>query len=323
MFDLDTLTLASPVALLLLPLPLLAARLLPPTSGGSGALYVPGVIAGRLDAATAAGLGAAGRKLLPIVLWIALVLALAGPRSVIPSPALPASDRDIVLALDLSGSMKIEDFELDGRPVRRLDAVKSVAADFVRRRAGDRVGLVIFAETAYFAAPPSYDVEAVARTIEGATIGISGLSTAISEGLGLALKRLQDSRAPSRVVILLSDGVNTSGAVDPVEAAELARSLGVRVHTIAMGIHTTDDPEATRDAVDAATLRAIAEQSGGTTFRVKTTADLDAVIDAIDQMESNRMEAPAAEIYRELWVWPAGLAFLAALGLLFTGRKPA
>jgi Ca-activated chloride channel family protein len=316
-------SLATPLALILLPLPLVAARLLPPMSGGGGALFVPLTVASRFGTGGGSGLGVAGRKFLPVILWLALVVALAGPRIVVSNPALPASGRDIVLALDLSGSMKGEDFELNGEPTQRLEAVKRVAINFVRRRVGDRVGLVIFAERAYFAASLTYDVEAVARRIDEATIGISGRSTAISEGLGLALKRLETSDAPSRVVILLSDGVNTSGKVEPRDAAKLAQELGVRVHTIALGLHDTTDGSNTRDAVDAETLRAVAELSGGTSFRVRTTADLEAVGHSIDEMESNRSEAPAVEIYRDLWIYPAILAFLIALGLLVIDRRRA
>jgi Ca-activated chloride channel family protein len=315
------LSLATPLALLLLPLPLLAVRFLPPLSGGSGALVVPLTIATRMGAADGAGPGGAGRKWIPLALWVALVVALAGPRIVMPNPALPASGRDIVLALDLSGSMEKEDFELDGAPARRLDAVKRVVIDFVRQRTGDRVGLVIFAEKAFFAAPPTFDVEAVARIVEEATIGISGRSTAISDGLGLALKRLEASTSPSRVVILFSDGVNTSGNVEPRDAARLARELGVRVHTIALGQYDTSDGSGNRDAVDAETLQAVAQMSGGTNFRVRTTADLVDVGRTIDAMETNPAKAPAVQIYRDLWVFPAGLALLLALALLLVKRR--
>lgn len=316
-------SLASPLALLLLPLPFLVARFMPAARGGSGAMVVPLTIAGGLGSMGGAAIAGAGRKLLPVLLWLALVFAISGPRLVSPSPVLPSSDRDIVLALDLSGSMEREDFELDGKPARRLDSVKRVAVDFVRGRAGDRIGLVIFAEKAFFATPLTYDVEAVAQAIEQATIGISGRSTAISDGLGLALKRLEPSSSASRVVILLSDGVNTSGTVEPKDAARLARELGVRVHTIAMGIKETTDEGGNRDAVDAATLRAVAELSGGTSFRVRTTADLEAVGQSIDAMEANGNLAPPAEIYRDLWSYPAGAAFLMALLLLYLSRRSA
>lgn len=315
-------SLSSPFALALLPLPLLAARLWPrsPRSGGA-ALLVPQTIAAQLGKEGPGGNLAATRRLVPALLWVSLVIALAGPRTLAPHPALPPSGRDLVLAFDLSGSMEERDFELDGVPLQRLEALKRVATDFVRRRRGDRVGFVAFADKAYFAAPLTYDVEAVAHALGEATIGIAGRSTAISEGLGLALKRLETSPAPSRVVILLSDGVNTGGVVQPLDAAEFAGRLGVRVHTIALGRYDTRDTGGERDVVDAETLRAIAEASGGTTFRVRNLADLSAVADSLDTLEPNRTdEERMTDVYREFWIYPAGLAFALALALLIPTR---
>ncbi|MGE0212721.1 MAG: VWA domain-containing protein [Parvibaculaceae bacterium] len=313
-------SLAFPLALLLLPLPLLAMHLLPPVREPVAALVVPSPLASRLEAIPPSRLTTVGRWLLPILLWIGLVGALAGPRLIVANAALPASGRDLVLVLDFSGSMERKDFQIDGKPARRVDAVKQVAADFVRRRAGDRIGLVIFGDKAYFAAAPTFDVEAVARVVEESTIGISGRSTAISDGLGLALKRLRASVSPSRVVILLSDGVDNAGTVVPTDAASLARKLGVKVHTIALGQNDAADATDDRDAVDVAGLRAIANESGGTAFRVRSMADLEAVGEAIDALEPGVSATAAREIHQDLWIWPAGLAFLAALTMVCVPR---
>lgn len=314
---------AAPYAFLLLPLPLLALLLLPPRRAATGALIVPASIAARLTAGSADGVRVRARRLLPAFLWLALVVALAGPQRLEAVAALPTSGRDIVLSIDLSGSMEKEDFDLDGAPVSRLDAVKRVASSFVRSRGGDRVGLVIFAETAYFAAPLTFDVESVARAVDEAVIGISGRSTAISDGLGLAMKRLERSDAASRVVILLSDGANNAGTVQPDDAGALARRLGIRVHTIALGPDDLETAPQSRDAVDTATLRSIAGESGGETFRVRTTADLEAVTGAIDALETSAFDRPAAQIHRAYWIYPASLALLLSLGLILGGRRMA
>lgn len=311
---------ADPLALLLLPLPLLALKLLPPASGMGLALLVPEGIGRRLSGLTGTP-GAPGRGLwLKALAWVLIVVALAGPRLLVPTPALPVSGRDLILSLDLSGSMVREDFVLDGRTASRLETLKRVAADFVRGRNGDRVALVVFGSEAYVAAAPTFDTEAVARTIEEAQIGISGRATNIGDGLGLALRRLRGSEAESRVVILLSDGSNNSGAARPAGVAALAAEMGVRVHTIAMGPEdlTTVEP-GQPGAVDAATLRRIAEMSGGETFRVRTTEDLEAVAAAIDRLEPTAGEGLAAEVFRPLWVWPALLA--GALCLVLTFRE--
>ena len=328
---LSSLDLAAPLALLLLPLPILFAWAMPPErEGASGALQVPRSLLG--EAAGGAGLIARGRRRLILIgtLWAALVVALAGPRIVLAATALPASGREIILTLDLSGSMERRDFSLDGETVSRLQAVKRVGADFIRRRAGDRIGLVAFADQAFVAAAPTFDTASVARALEEATIGLVGRSTGIGDGLGLALKRLalKDGAgagggppAGDKVVVLLSDGANNAGQTSPKEVAELARELGVRVYTIALGpIDMAENPNNEQDVVDVATLREMAAVSGGRAFRVKTTDDLIEVAGAIDELEGGRAQAPPVPLRRDLWPWPAALALLCACALLATRR---
>lgn len=300
--------LAFPLALALLPLPLLI-RLLPPRAAQGGLLVPPHVLQGT------AGGRARGGWWPAALAWVLLVLALAGPQVQRPSALLPASGRDIVLALDLSGSMEKRDFSLDGQPVSRLEAVKRVASGFVAARRGDRIGLVVFGDRAYVAQPVTFDVEAVARAIDEAQIGISGRATAISDGLGLAMRRLLDSDAPTRVVVLLSDGVATSGKVGAVDAARLAARHGIRVHTVALGPDDLETRPKSRDAVDARMLREMAEASGGTSFRVRGMADLRAMAATLDRLEPNPAERPPLQFRQSLWIWPAALA-LALLALI-------
>ena len=311
-------SLADPLALLLLLLPLLIRYFW--RSGGTGqggdALVVPAGIGVRL-ARGGAGTGGTGNGLfLPTIAWTALVLALAGPQKLTPDLAAPVSGRELVLALDLSGSMVREDFEIDGQTVSRIDAVRHVATRFVKGRTGDRVALVLFGSTAYFATPQTWDVNAVARAIDEATIGISGRATAISEALGVAMKRLVPSPATSKVIVLLSDGVNNAGPVRPRDAARLAATHDIRIHTIAMGPKELDDNTVNNDAVDTATLAAIADLSGGETFRVRTTEDLEQVATAIDRLEANEDDGPAADLHREYWAWPAGIGLAALVAIL-------
>ncbi|WP_375453376.1 VWA domain-containing protein [uncultured Methylobacterium sp.] len=323
--------LAAPVALVLLPLPLLARRLIPAeAAGGSGALRVPASLVAQSQAG--AEVAARGRRRTWAIwtLWAALVVALSGPRLVLPATALPASGREIMLAMDLSGSMERRDFALDGETVNRLVAVKRVGADFIRRRAGDRIGLVIFADQAYVAASLTFDTASVARALEEATIGLVGRSTGIGDGLGLALRRLDPKdadtgpgrpAASSKAVILLSDGANNAGQTTPKDVAALAAELGIRVHTIALGPRDMADADGEQDVVDTETLREMARLSGGTAFRVKTTADLIAVADAIDALEGGRAKAPPLPLRRDLWPWPATLAFACAALLLASRRR--
>lgn len=306
--------LADPWVLLLLPLPLAAIRLLGARANGGRALMVPERIGESLIGAGAGASTDRPARLTLWAVWVLMLLALAGPRDLSPVSALKVSGRDLAIVLDLSGSMVRDDFDLNGERITRLQAVTTVGADFARRRGGDRVALIVFGSEAYYAAPFTFDVEAVARRIEEATIGISGRATNISDGLGLALKRMARSDATSRVVILLSDGVNNAGATNPRGVAELAARMGVRVHTIALGPKDLDTAEAgERGVVDAQTLRAISEVSGGQSFRVRTTRDLVAVTEALDRLEANPADGLAAEVWRDYWIWPAALAALLCL----------
>lgn len=314
---------AAPWAFLLLPLPLAVIFLAPAKPLATGALRVPAAIAARFEATPASALQGAQRwgLVLPSLLWLSLLLAIAGPQRLAETEALPASSRDIMLTLDLSGSMERKDFALDGEEARRLDVVQRVAAQFTRVRAGDRLGLVVFAEEAFVAAPLSHDVEAVARVIEQTTIGIAGRSTGISDGLGLAMRRLHASGARAKVAILLSDGVDNVGSVDPRAAAALAQELGIRVHTIALGPRDTGDRGDLRNAVDAQTLAAISDLSGGRAFRVRTTEDLRAVGRELDLMEGSPTDVPPTRIYLPYWTWPAMAALLCAGALLVMRRR--
>lgn len=315
---------ATPLLFLLLPLPLLVIRLLPMDERVGGALKVPGTVAASHGEADPSSVATGGRKIVAWIAWVALVTALAGPRIVLPAEALPTTGRDLMVALDLSGSMERTDFTLDGKTARRLDVVKTLAAKFIRGRAGDRVGLIAFADQTYVVSPPSYDTEAVARSLDGFAIGLVGRSTAIGDGLGLALRRLAQTDSKNKVVVLLSDGANNAGVSTPKDVARLAKEMGVRVHTIAMGPRALgEDAEYNPDVVDVETLKAIADDSGGKTFRVKTSEDMAAAIASIDEIEPTRSLAPPAPIWRELWPWPATLAFLASAATALTRRRGA
>ncbi|HET9069421.1 MAG TPA: VWA domain-containing protein [Amaricoccus sp.] len=291
--------------------------MLPPRGAGGQALYLPPAIAAGAGVAAARGLDRPGIAL--ALLWLCLVAALAGPERLVPVPDRTASGRDIVLALDLSGSMAIEDFSLDGETASRLDAVKRVATRFVEARRGDRIGLVIFADRAYVASPLTWDLTAVARLIESAEIGLTGRSTAISDGLGLALKHILADPARSRVIVLLSDGRDTAARLDPRQVARLAAGNDVRVHTIALGPEDLEEQPASRDAVDIATLREIAAASGGQSWRVRDMDDLTAMAAELDRLEPNPSGRPPLVRRHPLWPWPAAAAL--GLGLFVAWRR--
>ena len=302
--------LAFPWALLLLFAPL-CARLLPPRRVQGQSIELPEALARQARPVA----GPHGRRglLLLAAIWACLCLSLARPQYIEMVTDRSATGRDIVLALDMSGSMETADFFLDGQTITRLAAVKRVAERFIRARSGDRFGLVIFADRAYVAAPLTFDLQSVARALGDAEIGISGRSTNISEGLGLSLKKLLAEPSSSKVVILLSDGRDTAKLLDARQVGVLAAEQNIRIHTVALGPEDLETRPAARDAVDTATLRGIAEASGGESFRVKSLTDLQAMAAALDQIEPNPADRPPVAAPKDLWIWPAGLALLLAL----------
>ncbi len=312
---------AAPFAFALLPAPLLMAAVRPMRETSAGGLLIPATIRDRFFARKGPHTHISRPLALATVAWVSLVIALAGPRVVAATPALPAAGRDIMLALDLSGSMTKTDFLLDGAASSRLDALKRVGSELIRRRAGDRVGLVIFAENAFAAAPLSFDVDAVSQTLGEMEIGLVGRSTAIGEGLGLALKRLAASTSPSRLIILLSDGANNAGSSDPAAVAALAKSLGVKIFTIGLGVNDTSSSNDDPDAVDFGALQKLAEIGDGSAFRARTTDELAAAAQAIEALAAGPTLAPPTVIHHDLWPLPAAVAFGACLAIGLSQRR--
>ncbi|BCT92716.1 hypothetical protein LYSHEL_17400 [Lysobacter helvus] len=320
---LDTLsTFAWPLVLLALPLPLLARWVLPRRRSIGAALRVP--FGARLDAVAAAGGGHAlrgrGAGLLAWIAWAALCVAAARPQELGPPVAPPQAGRDLMLAVDLSGSMSQEDMDLGGQPVDRLTAAKAVLADFLDRRAGDRVGLLVFGQRAYALTPLTLDLSTVRQQLDDSVVGLAGRETALGDALALAVKRLQSQPASQRVVVLLTDGVNTAGVLDPDKAAELARDAHVRVHTVAFGGDGGMSFFGLRlpvaggdDEIDEAGLKRIADTTGGRAFRARDTESLAGIYAEIDRLEPVKRPGQAVRPRLERYPWPLGVALLCAV----------
>ncbi len=321
-----------PLVLLLLPLPLLVYYLLPAQALQQAALRVPSLDDFR------AGAGA-GRPLRPrrwrqwasLLAWLLLVLAASRPQWLGDAVEIPVSGRDLMLAVDLSDSMRTADFVLDGEQVDRLLATKKVASGFIQRRRGDRLGLILFGSQAYLQTPLTFDTQTVDRLLGEAVTGLAGERTAIGDAIGLAIKRLDLESDKSRVLILMTDGANTAGEVTPLKAAELAAARGIRIYTIGIGadeqIETTwfglrrINPAA---RLDEKTLRAIAEASGGQYFRARDSAELEQIYARIDALEPLPRDQYHLRPVSALFVWPLALSLLTAV-LLVAPRlwKPA
>jgi len=250
--------------------------------------------------------------------WLALLAAAARPQWEGPLTQLPVSGRDLMLAVDISGSMQIRDFDLGGRRVDRLTATKLVAAEFIKRRQGDRVGLILFGRQAYLQAPLTFDLNTVARLLDEAQVGFAGQETAIGDAIGLALKRAKENPDSRSVVILLTDGANTAGVIDPQKAAELAAAGGLRVYTIGIGGRggSLFDLLPRGSDLDEPALRAISATTGGQYFRAHDADELERIYSVLDKLEPAEQEVAGFRPQRALFMWPLGFSLACALVLV-------
>lgn len=310
---------AWPWMLLALPLPWLVLRWWPAQPRSGSALRVPYVGLPALLSARTAG---SVRRMpwLLLLAWVLLCVAAARPQQWGAPEQPPRAARDLMLAVDLSGSMGEADMVLGGRAVDRLTAAKAVLADFLERRAGDRVGLIVFGQRAYAMTPMTLDRASVQQQLDDTVVGLVGRETAIGDAIGLAVKRLQDQPRAQRVLILLTDGVSNAGVLTPAKAAELARDAGVRVHTIAFGRDEGDGslfgfqmPGGGEPAIDEAALQAIADTTGGRAFRARDTETLAGIYAEIDRIEPVDQAGPALRPRIERYPVPLAAACLLLL----------
>jgi len=240
------------------------------------------------------------------------------------------SGRDLLLAVDISGSMETEDMQLGRQVTDRLTAVKAVAGNFIDHREGDRLGLILFGDQAYLQTPLTFDRETVRTLLNEAAIGLAGKSTAIGDAIGLAVKRLRERPAENRVLILMTDGANTSGSVDPLKAADLAAREGVRIYTIGVGADEMlvrgffGTQRVPGTDLDEGTLTAIAQKTGGQYFRARDIEGLQKIYALLDKLEPVSQDEQTFRPVHELYVWPLGAALLltALLALGLTGMLP-
>ena len=315
-------SLAWPWALVALPLPMIFRYLLPEAKGLSEAgLRVPNI-----DSFATLKDRSGTEQLLNWRFWIAalawmlLVLAAARPERIGEELDVPVAGRNLMLAVDLSGSMDQKDFELVGRRVDRLTATKAVASDFIERREGDRIGLILFGERAYLQVPLTLDRETVNILLMEAFIGLAGEKTAIGDAITLAVRRIHEQKKDEgeQVLVLLTDGANTAGEVQPLKAAQLAQQVGLRIYTIGIGAEQLEvssliggrrriNPSAD---LDEGTLTEIARLTGGRYFRATDTASLQDIYKLVDELEPVEEPESGFRPVKSYYYYPLGLAVL-------------
>lgn len=321
--------LAWPWVFALLPLPWLLRLVLPVADSGEAALKVSFLhelegLAGRRARAHLPG----WRRQLPfVVLWALLLTAAARPQWLGDPLPVAASGRDLLVAVDVSGSMDYPDMVWQNDEVSRLTLVKQLLGDFLEHRKGDRVGLILFGSQAYMQAPLTFDRKTVRVWLDEARIGIAGKNTAIGDAIGLALKRLRLRPAQSRVLILVTDGANNSGQIDPATAARLAAGEGVKIYPIGIGA----DPDKGATSIlglnpsldlDEPALREIAAITGGQYFRARDGAQLEKIGQALDRLEPVTQQPTQARPALALYHWPLTMALLLSVLLVIHARWP-
>jgi len=242
------------------------------------------------------------------LIWLCCIFSLSNPQWIGEPTSMPASGRDLLLAVDISGSMRSPDVTYGNYRVTRLTAVKKVIGDFVERRTSDRLGLVLFGSQAFLQTPLTFDVKTVNQMLSEAEAGFAGEATAIGDAIALSIKRLRKYPDSKRVIILLTDGENTAGELSPEKAAELAIKAHTKVYTIAFG---PNDRE-----VDAYSMKKLAEQTGGEFFRARSTQELALIHEELDRLEPSESDPEMFRPRVMLYHWTLGLALILSMLLV-------
>jgi Ca-activated chloride channel family protein len=261
--------------------------------------------------------------LLPILAAILMIVGLARPQRAHGRTLITSNGIDIVLGLDVSGSMQALDFQIENQRVNRIEVVKSVVSKFIDERPDDRIGIIAFAGAPYLVSPITLDHDWLQQNLERVTVGGTDDGTAIGSAIAASVNRLRLTQAKSKVVILLTDGVNNTGKISPIAAAEAAKAMGIKIYTIGVGVRG-DAPIPVKDAagnarmvmarvdVDEKTLQAVADQTGGKFYRATDTDSLQKIYEQINRFEKNAQTIQKFEHTEELYHW----ALIPALGIL-------
>ncbi len=309
---------AWPLLLLIIPLPLILRWLLSPADNNRDALWLP-----LLDNYHQISKNKRFKQstlliLAAILAWLLLVLAASRPQWVSEVEGLPINGRDLVIAVDISESMRQTDFEIENQLVNRLEASKHVAGQFIEEREGDRISLIVFGTQAYVQTPLTLDRKTINIFLDETSIGLAGGKTAIGDAIGLAVKRLRESDSDKRVLILMTDGANTAGEVGPDVAARLALEAGLRIYTIGIG-QQQEQFEPNQFAIpdtyglDEKILKYIANITGGKYYLASDTEEMQGIYEEINRLEPVLSEGEQLYQYRELYFYPLACALILVL----------
>ena len=306
------LTFLYPWVFWLSPLPLLVRWLLPAIKESVPAVRIP--FAHRLRSAGAQPFQRAASHWYQLALawlvWLLLLVALARPQWLEDPIERDVPTRDLLCLVDLSGSMDHKDFQnAAGDQVNRLDAVKDVLGEFLAKREGDRVGLVVFGNAPFLQVPFTIDLQLCQQLLEETEVGMAGPRTALGDAIGLGIKLFENSEAPTKTMITLTDGNDTASAVPPVEAARVARDNGITIHSIAMG-----DPKTVgEEELDVEAMKQVASMTSGSFFLAMNREELAGVYERLDEIETRKVKTVSHRPRRDLFFWPVAVAVLVSL----------
>jgi Ca-activated chloride channel family protein len=311
------LTFASPWLYLFLPLPLLLRRILPSYRETRTAIRLPFFqkLARLSDQQPESGSvvqqSSLMQHILFAIIWCSIVTALARPQWLEPPIIKELPTRDLLLAIDLSGSMETEDIiSKDGSTVDRLTAVKEVIDDFLKKRQGDRVGILVFGTGAFVQVPFTQDLEASREMVQETAVRMAGPKTAFGDAIGLGITLFDRSTVTNRVMIVLTDGNDTQSRVPPAEASRIAKDKGITIHTVAFG----DPTSVGEEQLDAETLNAVAKNTGGRYFYAADREELEAIYKELDRIETRKVETISHRPRLDLFHWPLAFALVLSMG---------
>ncbi|MBK1880923.1 VWA domain-containing protein [Luteolibacter pohnpeiensis] len=295
-----------------LPLPYLV-RLLPASSNKAQAVWVP--FGARLQQAMASNptqqVKSQFKWLTPILIWVCAVAALCRPQWIGDPVEKIIPTRDLLLLVDLSGSMDQEDFNnASGEKVDRLSAVKEIVGDFVIKRKGDRVGLVVFGDSPFLQAPFSTDLALSRRLLDESAVGMAGPRTALGDAIGLGIHLFDESNAPAKTIIALTDGNDTKSQVPPIEAARIAAQRDIRIHTVAIG----DPGTVEEDKLDLDSLEQVAQNTNGQFYFAANREELEGIYHELDQVETRKIRTVSHRPKLDLFHLPLSLLICISLG---------
>jgi len=306
-------------ALIALPLPLLIYWLPAKKQVQAAPLRMPTVIKGVKTQEFAPEKKKTSLLILSLI-WSLVVLACTQPQWLGEAVNVPTEGREMMIAVDLSGSMQVEDMNLNGRTVNRLDMLKVLLGEFIERRNGDRLGLILFGDDAYMQTPMTFDRKTVQQMLDEAVLGLVGKQTAIGDAIALAVKRFDEKKESNRVLLLLTDGQNTAGKITPEQALELAVAKDITIYSIGIGadvmiqnslfgarrVNPSSD-------LDEESLQRLADETGGRYYRARASEDMSKIYQLLDELEPVEQDQQQMRPLSALFYWPLGLALLISL----------